>query len=166
MLHSIVPLLTNPCSTPLPLPSLTHAPPTNSAGAHPAIEDAQHWLPLHYACQGGHYKCAKTILDHPQGKGLTRLSLAISLALDKEKTDIVTILKPAQHKSVLLYTLIVLQRNRQWNKSDVPLTVGKVTAHQCNKRIVALQTPNANVCTGSSEWYKRIVPLMGGHHEY
>ena len=65
----------------------------------------------------------------------------------------------------MLYTLIVLQRNRQWNKSDVPLIVGKVTAHECNKRIVTRQTPNANVCTGSSEWYKRIVPLMGGHHE-
>ena len=34
---------------------------------------------------------------------------------------------------IYYYTLIVLQRNRQWNKSDVPLTVGKVTTHECSK---------------------------------
>ena len=33
----------------------------------------------------------------------------------------------------LLYTPPFLQRHRQWNKSDVPLNPGKVTAHECNK---------------------------------
>ena len=37
------------------------------------------------------------------------------------------------------YTLIFLQRNRQWNKSDVALTVGKVIVHECNKQIVTRQ---------------------------
>ena len=46
--------------------------------------------------------------------------------------------------------------------SDVPLNPGKVTTHESNKRIVTQQSPNADVCTKSSEWYNRIVPLMGG----
>ena len=45
----------------------------------------------------------------------------------------------------MLYTPPFLQRQRQWNKSDIQLIPGKVTAHECNKRIVTRQNPNANV---------------------
>ena len=92
---------------PPPLPSHPpHPPPPPlcylffppSAGAHPAIEDSQRWLPLHYACVGGHLECVKAIVSHPQGRGLTGLNLAMSLAKDRGRMDIVNILKEALKK--------------------------------------------------------------------
>lgn len=71
----------------------------SSSGAHPAIEDHQSWLPIHYAAAGGHKECVRVLVSH--SKGLTGLQLASRLAEANGRTDIVKIVNDAMQKLVM-----------------------------------------------------------------
>ena len=84
-------------SPPLPTPPLTLP---SSAGAHPALTDANCWLPLHYACDSGHIDCVKAILAYPNHLGLSGLRPAIDLAEGNKNEEIVAVLRDAFDRCV------------------------------------------------------------------
>jgi len=70
-----------------------------NANAHPAIPDANAWLPLHYACDNGHVECVNTITNYPSHHlGLCGLRPALDLAEGSGYGEIVSLLRDAYER--------------------------------------------------------------------
>lgn len=77
-----------------------------SAGAHPAIADATAWLPIHYACDNRHLKCAEVIVNFPNQLGLSGLRPALDIAKSDNHEQIVKLLEEAMQRYTHVHTLV------------------------------------------------------------
>ena len=73
------------------------------AGAHPALSDANGWIPLHYACENEHLECVRAIVTLGGKLGVSGLKSALSIAETGNLGEIAAVLRDANERYLYIY---------------------------------------------------------------